>query len=445
MRVAFVSLGCAKNLVDSQIMAGSLVSAGMSLANSPAEADVIVINTCAFINDARAESTKAILSACSLRKQGSCKAVIVAGCMPQRYKKDMFRMMPGIDAIIGLDELRELPNVIKKAIEGSKEAVYVSDVSKALFEPGRRPVIFSKGAFAYIKIAEGCNHPCAFCAIPSIRGKYRSRKPDDIVKEAEYLLDKGFRELNLISQDVTSYGLDLQDKANLSGLVRKIGNIGGKFWIRILYAYPGLITDDLLDAIGGTAQACHYFDVPVQHSDPVILKSMRRAGTTLHVANLTERIRSHIPDATIRTAIITGFPGETEEKFKGLIDYVKASEFDHLGVFTFSPEKGTVAEKLPGRPSASVAEKRKKAIMRLQKKIVDEKHLRLLSVTDEVLLERCIKEANNTWIARSQRLAPEVDGEIYVSGVPAGKRQGEFVKIRYTDAAGYDMIAETVI
>ena len=440
--VAFISLGCAKNLVDSQTMASALLSNGLDLAGSPEDADAIVINTCAFINDARNESTKAILSACSLKSKGACRAVIVAGCMPQRYKNDMFKMMPGIDAIIGLDELRDLPAVIRQVIDGGKHVTRLSEVSRALFEPGDKPVIFSTGAFAYIKIAEGCNHPCAFCAIPSIRGKYRSRKPDDIIKEAEYLLDKGFRELNLISQDVSSYGQDLTDKADLAGLITKLGRIGGKFWIRILYAYPGKITDELINAIGETEQACHYFDVPVQHSDPDILKAMLRAGTCNHVLDLPQRIRSRIPDAALRTSIITGFPGETSARFKHLAEFVQASEFDQLGVFTFSPENGTAAEKLPNRPSAAMAEKRKKEIMRIQKKIVDQKHRSLLSTNCEVLLERYIKEANNVWIARSSRLAPEVDGVIFVSGVPASKKPGDFVTIEYNDTAGYDMLAE---
>jgi ribosomal protein S12 methylthiotransferase len=442
--VGFVSLGCAKNLVDSQVMAGSLLEEGVTLARSPEEADVILVNTCAFIGDARDESMDAILDACRMKNEGRCRAVVVAGCLPQRYRDDLVRSLPEVDAFVGVDELDALPRIVRRIEKGETHFRMISRVSTRLFEPTTRPVVLTGGAYAYLKIAEGCDHRCAFCAIPHFRGAYRSRPIRRIVREAEMLLSKGYRELNLISQDVTAYGRDLPGKPALADLVRALGKLGGNFWIRLLYSYPSLVTDELLAAMAETPQVCRYLDTPIQHSHPDMLRAMRRADTVSAVANLARRARAVMPDVVLRTTCLIGFPGETPARFRHLVKFIEETEFDHVGAFVFSPEEGTPAARMARRPRSATAQRRREELMLAQRAIVDRKARARIGAEMPVLLERPPAENGAFWMARSQREAPEVDGDIRVRGVPAGTRVGTFVRARIRAQREYDFDAEYI-
>jgi len=413
--VGFISLGCAKNLVDSQIMAGSLLGHGLVLAQQPEEAEIIIVNTCSFIETAREESIEAILSACRLKKTGVAQAVLVAGCLPQRYKEELAESLPEVDAFIGLDEIEDVSKIIKKLAGGERHLYKVSARAKRLFDPGKHNIVFSGGPFAYLKIAEGCNHACAFCAIPGIRGAHRSRPVSNILVEAKHLLDAGYRELDLISQDTTCYGRDLKDGASLPKLLYALAACAdkqevGPVWIRIIYGYPEGITSELIETIREIPQVCSYIDVPIQHSHPDILRAMRRTETIESVAVMADRVREAIPDVVLRTTCLVGFPGETDEHFEHLLNHVRDIAFDHLGVFTFSPEEDTPAYDMPDRPSPDVAEERRHLLMTAQREIVDRKAAVLIGTETTALMENPLPELSGVWSARSYRHAPEVDG-----------------------------------
>jgi len=442
--VGFVSLGCSKNLVDSQHMAGVLLSEDVALARCAEEADIVLVNTCAFIEEARQESIETIRSVCRLKTEGVCKAVLVTGCMPQRYKKDLRKLLPEVDAFLGLDELDQVGEVARRLAGGEKGILRVSNRSSALFEPRYPALSFTGGPYAYLKIAEGCNHPCSFCAIPSIRGRHRSRPLKSIVAEAESLLAEGFKELNIISQDVTSYGRDLGDGTSLTRLIRNLGAIGGAFWIRLLYGYPSRVSDELLEAMGVTEQVCRYLDVPIQHSHPDILKAMARAGTARAVRSLPARARKIMPDVTLRTTCLVGFPGERESHFEHLLEYLRETQFDHVGVFAYSPEENTRAYGMPGRPAKAVADGRRRRLMLAQKEIVDRKNAALAGLETEVLLEYPAAGKRGAWIGRSRRHAPRVDGCVFVGGVGRDAAPGTFVRARYTQPCDYDMKARCI-
>jgi ribosomal protein S12 methylthiotransferase len=433
--VGFVSLGCAKNLVDSEHMAAVLRAARVRLAPSPEDADIVLVNTCGFIGDAKQESIDAILKACALKQTGACRAVIVAGCLIQRYRRELQRAMPEVDAFIGLDELEEITGVVRRLERGESDILRVSRVSRKVFSPLPSRIVLTGGPFAYLKIAEGCNHQCAFCAIPGIRGRYRSRAIADIVREAETLLERGVGELNLISQDTTRYGHDLGN-ADLPKLLRALGRLGGRFWIRLLYGHPAHLSDELLEAMGEVPQVCRYLDVPIQHSHPDILRAMRRAGSAEAVHAFPERARRRLPGVTLRTTCLVGFPGETAAHFKDLLAFVRETQFDRLGVFVFSPEEHTAAYGFPDRVPPAVAHRRRARLMAAQQEIVLRRAAALKGTRDTVLLVR--REHDGTWVARSARQAPDVDGVTRV----AGARAGLFAQVRYTGVEGYDLRAE---
>ncbi len=440
--VGFISLGCAKNLVDSETMAGKLLDEQILLAHDPEEADIIIINTCSFINDAREESIEIILQTCELKKNGRCRAIIVAGCMPQRYEHELEINLPEVDAFIGLDELENVPDIVRRLQNGEKNIFQVSKAPTKLYEPGETRMLFTGGPYAYVKIGDGCNHRCAFCAIPAIRGHRRSRSIKNIVGEVEHLLENGVSELNLVSQDVTSYGKDRHDGAELCILLKELASIGGEFWIRLLYAFPSLVTDELLAVMGETDAICNYLDVPVQHSHPEILATMRRAGTTSSVRSLPQHARTIVPGITLRTTCLVGFPGETDEHFQHLASYARTAQFDHLGVFTYSSEDGTAAADLPHQVNSALAEERRRRLLSAQRDLLLEKNGELIGQDDKILLEMPSSDNAGEWIARSRRQAPEIDGEVIVSKVPAEYRAGAFVTVTYTAMAEYDMRAE---
>jgi ribosomal protein S12 methylthiotransferase len=440
LSVGFISLGCAKNLVDSEHMASVLRAEGIALARSPEEADVILVNTCGFIGDAKEESVDAILQACRLKQSGGCRAVIVAGCLIQRYQAELQRAMPEVDAFIGLDQLAEIGRVVRKVGQGESGILKVSAVSRKVFSPLPSRIILTGGPFAYLKIAEGCNHRCAFCAIPAIRGRYRSRGMDDIVKEAETLLGQGIRELNLISQDTTRYGHDRKDGADLPELLRRLGKLDGNFWVRLLYGHPAYLTDELLDTMGEVTQVCRYLDIPIQHAQADVLRAMIRPGGVEAVRQFPARARARLPGVVLRTTCLVGFPGETVAQFNELVRFVQETGFDHLGVFAYSPEESTAATKLPRQVSSATAQRRRDKLMAIQQEIAFRKAREKRGCEDEVLLIRPLP--NTLWESRSRGQAPEVDGITKVKGVTATAKSGTLVKIRYRGAIGYDLKAD---
>lgn len=442
--VGFLSLGCAKNLVDSQVMASNLLSEGLALAESPESADVVLVNTCAFIEDAREESLEAIRSACRLKRNGSCRAVIVAGCLPQRYRESLQESLPEVDAFLGVDELDLVGKTIRELGAAQRATVHVSRTPRKLFEPKHPTVVFSGGPFAYVKIAEGCNHRCAFCAIPGIRGAHRSRSPENVVAEARQLLDQGFRELNLISQDTTAYGRDLDVAVRLPGLLESIAMLAGEFWIRVLYGYPAGVTDELLQVLRDLPQVCPYLDIPIQHSHPAILAAMQRGRSTGAVRRLVCRARETVPGITLRTTCLVGFPGENDTHFEDLLRFVSEMQFDHLGVFTFSAEEGTPAAGMPRQVPRRVAEERREDLLEMQHGIVAAKAAALLGQEARLLLEWADAEEAGRWIGRTQRQAPDVDGDTMVTGVSSDHRPGDIIRVRYTGASDYDLLAEQI-
>ncbi|MEI8350799.1 MAG: 30S ribosomal protein S12 methylthiotransferase RimO [bacterium] len=440
--VGFISLGCAKNLVDSEHMAAVLRSEGIGLASSPETADVVLVNTCGFIGDAKTESIDAILRACAWKQSGACKAVVVAGCLIQRYKKELQRAIPEVDAFIGLDQLPEIGRLVRRLALGEHGILTVSAVSRKIFSPLPSRLVLTGGPFAYLKIAEGCNHRCAFCAIPGIRGRYRSRSEDDVVREAETLLGQGIRELNLISQDTTRYGQDRKDGTSLPRLLRQLGKIGGDFWIRLLYGHPAYLTDELLDCMGAVPQVCRYLDIPIQHADEQVLRAMQRPGGARAVRDYPERARARLPGVVLRTTCLVGFPGETARQFQELVRFVRHTEFDHLGVFAFSPEETTMAATMKGQVSASTGRRRREHLMTVQQEIAFRKASVRRGGEDLALLLKPLRR--NVWEARVRGQAPAVDGLTRVSGCGAAAKPGDRVPVRYTGASGYDMKAQVI-
>ncbi|MGI6496611.1 MAG: 30S ribosomal protein S12 methylthiotransferase RimO [Kiritimatiellia bacterium] len=440
--VGFISLGCAKNLVDSQVMAGAVMDAGMTLA-SVDDADVLLVNTCAFIQDAVDEATRHIAWACERKAAGDCRAVVVAGCLPQRRRRGLRTAFPGVDAFLGVDELDQVAEIIRKALSTRKPLVRVSPEARRIFNPSRPALRFTGPHCAYLKIAEGCLHACAYCAIPGIRGRQRSRSLPDLVDEAGALLSTGVRELTLVAQDTTAYGRDRRGAPRLPDLLRALDALEGDFWIRLLYGYPGTVDDALLEAMAASRHVVPYLDLPMQHSHPDILRGMRRADTIRPLAGLPARLRAALPGIALRTTCMVGFPGETEAHFQHLLDYVAEARFDALGAFVFRPEKGTPAYGLP-IPPAGLSEERHDRLLALQARIMRENHRALAGRTDRALLLRAPARSGGTWLARTPRQAPEVDGWLRLRGVPRSARPGDILPVRYTGGRGCDLLADAI-
>ena len=437
--VGFISLGCSKNLVDSQVMAGYLKAGHVDLAASPETADVILVNTCSFIEAAREEAAEAILSACEHKADGNCRAVIVTGCMVQRYRQRLEKAFPDVDAFLGIDELERVGEVVKRVAEGKRCGVIAREGDAVkVYNPTYPTLLFTGGPFAYLKIADGCDHRCAYCAIPNIRGHFRSRAIGDIVTEAAGMVRAGVKEINLISQDSLLYGTDLSGKPQIAELMRRIDGLDGEFRFRLLYGYPAGVTDDVLEVLNTARHVCKYLDLPIQHSHPSILKAMNRAPAVKATEGMAARLRQAVPGLVLRTTCLVGFPGETEAQFEHLLATVAESKFDHLGVFAFSPEEGTPAFDLEA-PEPEVAEERCQRLMALQKKIVRERVKALTGTRDMALLLR--RGASGAWLARLPRQAPDVDGETLVKGVPETAKVGDFLQVEITGGKGYDLEA----
>ncbi len=438
--VGFISLGCAKNLVDSEIIAAALTAEGFRLAPAPEGADVVIVNTCAFIRDAKTESIDAVFEACAWKQSGHCRAVLVAGCLPQRYRQEIKALLPEVDAFMGLDELKRSGTIIRRVLRGERPVTMIAPRAQAVLEPPGERQLFTGAPYAYVKIAEGCNHACAFCAIPQIRGHYRSRPLRRIVAEAEKLLSQGVRELNLIAQDTTAYGQDLGRRSNLAALLRALGRIGGRFWIRLLYGHPARVTTELLEAMGDVEQVCHYLDLPIQHSDAAILRAMRRPGNPERLRRLFGRIRASLPEVTLRTTCLVGFPGETERQFRNLLAFMDEIRFDHVAAFTYSREENTLAARLPHPVPARVAERRKQLLMLRQKRVVADAARMQIGHSADLLVERYERQ-RRLWVARSCGQAPDVDGVVYLNAPEDALKPGLLVRGRYVTAMGYDLRA----
>ncbi|MEI7899893.1 MAG: 30S ribosomal protein S12 methylthiotransferase RimO [bacterium] len=441
--VGFVSLGCSKNLVDSQVMAGYLKSGAIVLAPSPEEADVILVNTCSFIEAAREEAAEAILNACEYKASGGCRAVIVTGCMVQRYKARLRRAFPNVDAFLGLDELEQVADVVRRVAAGKPCGVIAGKGAPVkVYSPTYPSLLFTGGPFAYLKIADGCNHRCSYCAIPNIRGHFRSRGSDDLVKEAAGIVRAGVREINLISQDSLHYGQDKQGELSIAELMRRIDALEGDFRFRVLYGYPAGVTEEVLEVLNTARHVCKYLDLPVQHSHPDVLRAMNRGKAVAATEDLAARLRQAVPGVVLRTTCLVGFPHETEEHFEHLMAYVAQARFDHLGVFAFSPEEETPAFEMDGVPEPEVAEERCQRLMALQKTLVQEQADALKGTSDTVLLLR--QSRTNVWTGRLPRQAPEVDGETCVTGVPRQAKPGDFLRVEITGGEEYDLEARAV-
>lgn len=437
--VAFVSLGCDKNLVDSENMLGILHQGGYTLTADEMEADVVVVNTCCFIEDAKKESIDTILEVSQYKQSGKCKALIVTGCMAQRYKEEILTEIPEVDAVIGTtsyDQIVEVANSILK--EKGLKTQRFDGIDREIIEEMPR-ILTTAGYFAYVKIAEGCDNKCTYCIIPQLRGKYRSRPMDKIKKEVESLAKQGVSEIILVAQDTTKYGSDLEN-ATLAKLLHELGKVEGIEWIRVLYCYPENITDELITEIKRNPKVCHYLDMPIQHAADPVLKRMARRTTNASLKEVISKLRREIPDIALRTTLIVGFPGETEEDFKVLCDFVEEMKFDRLGVFTYSQEEGTAAALLKEQLDEEVKQQRKDIIMSLQHTISEKLTHSKIGQEMKVLIEGKLSE-EDVYIGRTYQDTPEIDGQVFID-FEGELLSGDFVSVRITGANDYDLIGE---
>lgn len=431
MKVLLISLGCDKNLVDSEVMLGLLNKAGHQLTNDETEADVVVVNTCAFISDAKEESINTIIEMGELKKTGKLKKLIVAGCLSQRYKDEIMKELPEIDVIIGATNYDKIVEAI-----GTDEESIIDDINYTP-RPIAERIVTTNASMAYFKIAEGCNKLCTYCIIPHIRGRYRSMPMDSLIASAEKLASDGIKELVLVAQETTLYGVDLYGEKKLPELFTKLSEIEGIEWIRLLYCYPEEITDELIEVMATNPKICHYVDIPIQHSENAILKRMGRRTSREDIVELVGRLRTAMPDIAIRTTLISGFPGETQELHDGLVDFVDECEFDRLGVFTYSPEEGTPAAEYEDQVDGELAVKWRDEIMELQQEISYEKNQQMIGSTQKVLIEGYLVD-DDVYVGRTYRDAPGVDGIVFVSA-PYELISGSFVDVKITEANEYDL------
>ena len=457
MNILFVSLGCDKNLVDTEVMLGMLASRGYQMVEDESEADIIVINTCCFIHDAKEESIQTILEMSELKKEGRLKALIVTGCLAQRYQQEIIDEIPEVDAVIGttgyteivpiLDEILAEAEASQKeaAVEEPKEKSFVNCCPSIDLLPASladKRVVTTGGYTAYLKIAEGCNKRCTYCIIPYIRGHYRSFPMEDLLEEARKLAEGGVKELILIAQETTVYGMDCYGRKALPELLTKLCEIEGIEWIRILYCYPEEITDELIAVMKKEKKICHYLDIPIQHSEDTILKRMGRRTNRAELVSLVEKLRKEIPDIVLRTTLITGFPGETEEEFKNMVDFVDSMEFDRLGVFPYSAEEGTKAAEMDGQITEEVKESRRDEIMALQQEISADKAASRIDDEMSVLIEGYLYE-DDIYIGRTYMDAPKVDGNVFVRAEEE-LISGDIVPVRITGANEYDLMGDVI-
>ena len=437
-RLHIISLGCSKNQIDSEVMGGRAFSSGMTIVDHPDQADVIIVNTCAFIQPAKEEALEVILSlAEEKKKRGRDLKLVVAGCLAQRYGKELLGEIPEVDLFIGTGEVGNIVSHLKK----SKRAAVITKPDFLMTSRHER-ILSSNAASAYLKISDGCSNGCTYCAIPSIRGKARSRNPDDILQEAQKLASRGVKEIILIGQDTTAYGRDLKNRPKLSEVLGDMAAISCISWIRLLYAHPAHITADTLEAIADHKKICRYIDLPVQHIDDTILSAMNRKVSSGKIREIISQVRQIIPDVALRTSLIVGFPGETQKRFERLLDFVYEIKFDHVGVFTYSREEGTAAAQLPSRISEKEKGTRRDEIMSQQADISHAINQTLIGSVQEVLIEEKSESKDYAFVGRCRRQAPEIDGVTYIKNT--GTKIGKMVKCKIVSADDYDLFGEII-
>ena len=438
MKILFVSLGCDKNLVDSEMMLGMLGEKGFTFTDDETEADIAVVNTCCFIGDAKEESINTLLSMGELRESGQLKALIAAGCLAQRYREEIQKEIPQVDAIVGTTAIEDIVAAVEEALAGNGHNHYKDINEKPVTD--RKRVVTTGGHFAYLKIAEGCDKRCTYCIIPKVRGNFRSVPMEKLVAEAEELAKEGVKELILVAQETTLYGVDLYGKKSLPKLLHELAKINGIYWIRILYCYPEEITEELIDAIAAEPKVCHYLDIPIQHASDAVLKRMGRRTNQEELRSMIEKLRDKIPDICLRTTLISGFPGETQEDFEELYRFVDEMEFDRLGVFAYSQEEDTPAAAMEHQVEEAVKEARRDELMELQQEIAFEKAEDMVGRVLTVMIEGKVAD-EDAYVARTYKDAPNVDGYLFVN-TQAVLMTGDFVKVLVTGSNEYDLIGE---
>lgn len=438
-KIGMISLGCPKNQVDAEIMLASLAEDGFEITNEVDGADAVIVNTCGFIEDAKKEAIENILDMAELKKEGVIGKIVVTGCLAERYREEIFKEIPEVDAVVGIGSNADICAVCRRVLEG--ESVETFGEKTCLPLSGER-LLTTPEWFAYLKIAEGCSNHCTYCAIPSIRGEFRSRQPDDILAEAKHLAEMGVKELIVVAQDTTRYGEDLYGKSALPALLKALSKIEGIQWIRVLYCYPERITDELLDVMAETENIVEYLDIPIQHADASVLKAMNRKGDRDSLLQLIEKIRARMPDAVLRTTLITGFPGETEEAFETLCDFVKTARFDRLGCFAYSAEEGTPAAALPNQIDEETKRERGDVIMEMQYRIFDEKNRENIGKILQTVVEG-YDPYTDSYFGRTERDAPDIDGQVkFTCGYEL--HEGDFVDVEIFDVLDYDLVGEVV-
>ena len=440
MNILFISLGCDKNLVDTEVMLGLLASKGHQMVDDERDADVIVINTCCFIHDAKEESIQNILEMAELKKEGRLKALIVTGCLAQRYKEEIIEEIPEVDAVLGTTSYDKILDAIDEALKGHHH-VEMTDIDVLPYVDTKR-LVTTGGHFAYLKIAEGCDKHCTYCIIPKIRGNFRSVPMERLIKEAEELAEQGVKELILVAQETTLYGKDIYGEKSLHKLLKELCKIAGIRWIRILYCYPEEITDELIQVMKEEKKICHYLDLPIQHASDEILKRMGRRTSKAQLKEIIGKLREEIPDITLRTTLITGFPGETEEQHEELMEFVDEMEFDRLGVFTYSPEEDTPAALMDNQIEEEVKEDRQAELMELQQDIAFDLAEDMIGKEVLVLIEGKVAD-ENAYVGRTYKDAPNVDGLIFVN-TEEELMSGDFARVKVTGALEYDLIGEII-
>ena len=438
MNILFISLGCDKNLVDSEVMLGLLDSRGYQIVDDEAIADVIVINTCCFIHDAKEESIQTILEMAEYKKTGRLKALVVTGCLAQRYQQEIIDEIPEVDAVLGTASYDKIAEAIDEALDGHTE-MYLEDIDR-LPQVSSKRLVTTGGHYAYLKIAEGCDKHCTYCIIPKVRGNYRSVPMEQLLKEAKELAEGGVKELILVAQETTVYGQDIYGEKSLHRLLRELCKIDGIQWIRLLYCYPEEIDANLIRVMKEEPKICHYLDLPIQHASDAILKKMGRRTSKAQLVDTIRTLREEIPDITLRTTLITGFPGETEEQHQELVAFVDEMEFDRLGVFTYSPEENTPAAELPDQIPEEVKADRQAELMELQQEIAFDLAEDMIDREVLVMIEGKVAD-ENAYVGRTYRDAPNVDGLIFIN-TDEELMSGDFAKVKVTGAMEYDLIGE---
>ena len=438
-KIGMVSLGCPKNLVDSEVMLGVLARQGYELTPRAEDAEILIVNTCSFIEPAKQESINTILEMAEYKKSGLAKKLVVAGCLVERYRQQILKEIPEVDFVIGTNELER---VLEACEFKSPQREFQRPAEPYLYHEFTPRILSTPCYSAYVKIAEGCDHPCSFCVIPQMRGQFRSRRFESVVREVEQLARQGVREITLVGQDTTSYGEDLNLRDGLPLLLRELGKIAELVWVRFLYCYPNRVTEALIQAVAETSKVAKYFDIPLQHASTPVLKAMRRGSSGKHFLRMLEKIRSVLPGATLRTSLIVGFPGETEEDFAVLMDFVKAAEFDHLGVFLYSNEESCRAYGLAQQVPTAVARRRRQKLMTVQRKISRRKLRQRVGSMLPVLVEGRSEETDWLFRGRLESQAPGIDGQVYINDfVGEEPRPGQFRWATVTDSADYDLVA----